>query len=199
MALRLIFIFMLLINNLIINGFFNELYFLQGKWILRKSNDPKLKNKYTYFILNPNDEIKIKTISNGFVKTKTSRTGKIKLISIKNNFFKNSFNNNLKNLEEDNNLVFEIDINSSNSYSYSIIGVEVPQIKYKQNTYENLKRKLDIKQKDKTIYVKDLTTNLYYLFDLETQTKKTPYIEISITTLVINELFDLFFSGFFKN
>lgn len=198
MALRLIFIF-ILINNLIVNGFFNELYFLQGKWTLRKSDDPKLKNKYTYFILNPNDEIKIKTISNGFVKTKTSRTGKIKLISIKNNFLKNSFNNNLKNLEEDNNLVFEIDINSSNSYSYSIIGVEVLQIKYKQNTYENLKRKLDIKQKDKTIYVKDLTTNLYYLFDLDTQTKKTPYIEISITTLIINELFDLFFSGFFKN
>ncbi len=191
--------FILLINNFIVNGFFNELYFLQGKWTLRKSNDPKLKNKYTYFILNANDEIKIKTISNGFVKTKTSRTGKIKLISNKNNFFKNTFNNNLKNLEEDNNLVFEIDINSSNSYSYSIIGVEVPQIKYKQNTYENLKRKLDIKQKDNTIYVKDLTTNLYYLFDLDTQTKKTPYIEISITTLVINELFDLFFSGVFKN
>lgn len=192
-------IFILSINFLLVNCFFNKLYFLQGTWTLRKSNDPKLKDKFTYFLLNTDNEIKIKTISNGLVKVKISRTGNVKLIKINNIFLKNQFDNSLKNLKEDNNLNCELTINSVNSYSYSILGIEIPQIRYKQNTYNDLIRKINIKHKDKTIYITDIDNDKYYLFDLDTHMKKTPYIEISITTLIITELFDLFFSTFLKN
>jgi hypothetical protein len=194
----IIILFVLFINFLLTSGFFHELYFLQGKWTLRKSNDPKLKNKYTYFLLNTNNEIKIKTISNGIVKVKTSRTGEIKLKKNNNVFLKNYSFDSLKNLCEDNDINCELTINNVNSYSYSIIGIEIPQIRYKQNTYNDLIRKINIKHKDKTIYVTDINNNMYYLFDLDTDMKKTPYIEISITTLIINELFDILFSSFLK-
>ena len=174
------------------------MYFLQGKWTLRQSNDPRLKNKYTYFLLNNNNEIKIKTISNGFVKVKISRTGNIKLKKINNLFLRNLIDDSLNNLKEDNNLNCELSINSVNSYSYSITGVEIPQVRYKQDTHINLVKKINIKHKDKTMYITDIDNGIYYLFDLDTQMKKTPYIEISITTLIINELFDLFFTMFFQ-
>jgi len=191
-------IYILFFNVILVNCFFDKLYFLRGKWTLRQSNDPKLKNNYTYFLLNTDNEIKIKTISNGLIKVKISRTGKIKLTKNNNLFLKNPFDGSLKNLKEDNNFNCELTINSVNSYSYSIIGIEIPQIRYKQDNYNNLVRKINIKHRDKTIYITDINNKIYYLFDLDTRMKKTPYIEISVTTLIINELFDLFFTMFFE-
>ena len=81
-----------LFNILTVNGFFDQLYFLQGKWILRKTNDPNIQNKYTYFLLNTDNEIKIKTISNSLIKVKISRTGKINSVKINyDSFLKNPF------------------------------------------------------------------------------------------------------------
>lgn len=195
MILGLILIFLRL---LLINGFLNKYYFLQGKWVLRTTNDLTLQNKYTYLILKPNNELKIKTISNGILKTKKSRTGTIILTKNNNSFLKNNYFNSLKNLQEDNDIDCDILINNVNSYSYSIIGLEIPQIRYKQLTDYNVRKKINIKHKDTTLYITDVDNDIYYLFDLNTQIYKTPYIEISITTLIINELFALFISMFIK-
>lgn len=179
-------------------GFLNNYYFLQGKWVLRATNDKKLENKYTYLILNPNNELKIKTISNGLLKTKISRTGTIILTKNNNSFLKNDFLSSLKKLDEDNNINCDVIINNVNSYSYSIVGLEIPQVRYKQITDYNDKKRVNIKHKDTTIYVRDIDSNIYYLFDLNTQIYKTPYIQISLTTIIINEFFDLIFSMFVK-
>ena len=129
----------------------------------------------------------------------TSESFKINSVKINyDSFLKNPFDNSLKNLKEDNNVNCELVINSVNRYSYSFLGIEIPQIKYKQDTYDNLTKKINIKHKNKIIYITDINNNIYYLFDLDTQLKKTPYIEISITTLIINKLFDLLFSIILK-
>ena len=195
----MILILILLLRLTMINGFLDNYYFLQGKWVLRSTNDKSLQNKYTYLILNPNNELKLKTISNGFIKTKISRTGTIIFTKNNNSFLKNNYFNSLKNLQVDNDIDCDVIINNINVYSYSIIGLEIPQIRYKQITDYNLKKKINIKQKKTSIYITDNDNDMYYLFDLNTQVYKTPYVEISLTTIIINELFDLFFSMFIKN
>jgi hypothetical protein len=159
-------------NNKIIN--INP--FVLGKFELRSTNDPSLKDKYTYLILNNDDTIKLKTITkNGIVGTKISRTGKI---IIKNNY--NFFNYN----KFDNNINIKLNYNNVNKYSYSIFDIEIPEFRYEQISNYNIEKELSIIEKNKSIFVIDNKLNYYYLFDTDNSKTKLPYIDITLVTLL---------------
>ena len=172
------------------NGYLENFKFLEGTWILRSTNDIKLKNKFSYLILE-NNFLKIKTITDGILRTKVSRTCSLRMLKNNNSLLKFINLNNLNNVYEDNNIDFELNISNVNVYSYSIFNLEIPQVKYKQYDYHNIKKIINVKHKDKTIYVEDIYNNLYYIFDLNNNYIKTPYIEITIATILVNEIFDL--------
>lgn len=181
----MIIIIMLFISY--INGFVYNYPLLEGKWLLRVSNDDKLSNSFSYIDVKLNNLIKIKTIKFGIINTKISKTGHIKLIKNKKTFINNIFN------FYDNELDIKLIINNVNIYSYSILGIEIPQIKYYQLSDCNLIKNLNIKHKTDTLYITDIDTNKYYIFDLnKTMTfSKLPFIELSITTLILTKAFDL--------
>ncbi len=160
--------------------------YVEGRWILRRTNDKKIENTFSFLDIYQNNIVKIKTIRNGIINTKISRTGFISFIKKKNTFI-NKFIN-----EIDNEYDIIIIVNNVNSYSYSILGLEIPQIRYQQNTNYNVIKRINVKQKKNIMYIVDLDNKNYYLFDLNTNNIKLPYIEISITTLILTELFDSF-------
>ena len=169
-------IFFLLLSNI------NKIYsltihpFYLGNYILRKTNDPKLDNKYTYLSLNDND-IKLKTIiHNGIFSTKVSRNGQLFLK--KNNF--NIFN------KYDNDLDLIVKFNNINKYTSSFCGVEFPKIKYENTTY-NITKKINIKQKNNSLYIVD--NNYYYLFDINYNIFfELQYPETSLNTLLFTQI-----------
>jgi len=169
--------------------YINSYPFVLGNYVLKSSNDPELLNKYTYLIINPDDTIKLKTISqNGMVASKISRTGTLKFVKNANIFFdKNNY---------DNNIIMVLKYNNVNKYSYSIFGIEIPEFRYEQITDYNKNKKIKILQKSNLLYVLDNETNYYYLFDSANSIQKTilPYKEITLVTLVITQVF-----GFFLN
>lgn len=178
------------------NAYLENFKFLEGTWTLRSTNDIKLKNKFSYLILE-NNFLKMKTITNGILRTKVSRTCSLKMLKNNNSLLKFINFNNLNNVYEDNNIDFELNISNVNVYSYSIFNLEIPQVKYRQYDYQNIKKIINVKHKDKTIYVKDVYNNLYYIFDLNNDYIKTPYIEITITTLLVNSIFNLIIEKIF--
>ena len=167
-------------------GFLNKHPFIEGKWILRVTNDNNIKNSFTFIDIQTNNLIKIKTIKNDILSRKISRTAYVKLV--KNNKFliKNIFNNDF-----DNNYDIKLIINNVNTYSYSIFGLEIPQIKYNQKLNYNVTKILNVKHKNNAIYVTDLQNNYYYIFDLNTDFYKLPFIEITLTTLFLTKIFDI--------
>jgi len=179
------------------NAYLENFKFLEGTWTLRSTNDFKLKNKFSYLVLE-NNFLKIKTITDGILRTKVSRTCSLKMLKNNNSLLKFINLNNLNNVYEDNNIDFELNISNVNIYSYSIFNLEIPQIRYKQYDDYNIKKIINVKHKDKTIYVEDIYNNLYYIFDLNNNYIKTPYIEITIATLLVNEIFDIILERIFR-
>ena len=177
------YLYLILIN--FSTGFLHNYPFVEGIWILRRTNDINIKNTFSYIDIQTNKCIKIKTIKSGIINTKKSRTCFIK--SIKNN---NYLLNKIFNIEKYS-YDIELIINNVNIYSYSFLVLEIPQIKYQQNSDYNLVKYLNIKQNGNSIYVTDLDNKYYYIFDLNIQQLKLPFIEISVTTLILTKIFDL--------
>jgi len=150
-----------------------------GNYELKSSDDPNFKNKYTYLIINNDDTIKLKTISqNGIVASKISRTGTLKFIKNNNKIFNNNNNNEIS---------MKIIYNNLNKYSYSIFGIEIPEFRYEQiSNYKSLKN-IRIIHKFNSLYVLDKDSNYYYLFD-SSLNQKLPYKDITIATLIITEV-----------
>jgi hypothetical protein len=187
--LLLLYLFIYLIQ---INGYYVLSYpFILGSYNLKSTNDPTLINKFSYLIINYNDSIKFKTLTqNGVVATKISRSGILKFIkkNNKNNFFSH---NNIY----DNDITMSLKYNNVNKYSYSILGIEIPEFRYEQITNYKPEKKIKILQKGNLLYVLDNETNYYYLFDTISNGKPIlPYKEITLKILIITELF-----GFFLN
>lgn len=181
------------INNGI--GLMNEAPYLLGTYLLRKTNDKAIISKYTYLILNEDDNFKLKTINlNGIFATKISKNGKFKFIknykTIFNPLYYLTINNKLNNIVADNDVKLIIKFNNINKYVYSFFGVEYPEIKYKQNSDYSIQKNIRVKQKDNTLYVSDIDNNLYYLFDLNQNLSmyKLPYVETAINNLLFTQL-----------
>ena len=176
------------------SAFITEPPYLLGTYILRKTNDVRIKSKFTYLILNNENNIKLKSINQNFIAaTKVSRTGVIEL----NNCFKTSYNlpyylrkfMSLGKFKSENDMHVYVNFNNVNKYSYSLFGIEIPEFRYKQIANYNIKRVLRIKQKDYCLYITDEYDN-YYLFDLITAfyAKDLPYVETPMNTLIVTNI-----------
>ena len=193
---KLLYIFMLFGN---INAFIHNFSLLEGNWILRSTNDLKFKEKYVYLVLKSYNDLKIKSISNGIVRKKISRSAYLILKKNNNPLFKFYNLSRYYNFDEDNNIDFELIINKYNTYSYSLFGLEIPQIKYNQIINYNVKLNINVKHKGNTLFIKNLDNELYYIFDLTTNVKPLlPYIEISITTFLVSKILDIMISSLIK-
>ena len=191
--MKSIFIISILINE--VYSLMNEAPYFLGTYLLRKTNDKTFQSSYTYLILNENNNIKIKTINNNFlVATKISRTGSIEFIknykTILNPLYYLTFNKKLNNIIFDNDIEVIVKLNNINKYSYSFLGIEFPEIKYKQISNYNISKKIRIKQKDYSLYIIDDKNSFYYLFDIyqNLNINKLPYIEIPFNTLMITQI-----------
>jgi len=144
---------------------------LLGTWILRSTNDKLLNNCLSYIVINYDDTIKFKTLKQeGFIGTKISTSGRILNIT--------NFN--------DNDYSVNIVYSESNKYSYSVFGIEIPELKSELNN--NIIRKdIDVRLYDKSILVKDCNTPLYYLFDLQIGKIKNPYIETGLNNFIFSQ------------
>ena len=184
------FVFLTLLRFVV--SFINKIPSLLGTWVLRSTNDEKFLCNLTFLTLNENNSIKLKSIFlDGIVATKISRYGELKLKKKNNiNYFNFDFfkNDNLNTMKETNNVNLQLQFNKLCKYSYSIFGIEIPKVKYTQFTNYNINKNINVKQYDKTIFIIDLDTKLFYLFDLSYNGEKMPYAEVTLNTLLITQL-----------
>jgi len=168
MNILLYFIFFVNTNALIMNT-----PFLLGTYILRTTNDNKIKDHYSFLILNDDDTFKIKTlVNNNFFVTKISNTGKIVQINYYNIF--------------DNSIEIETSFYRKNKYSYSIFNIELPKIKVSNKNYIT-KKKFIIKKKDKSLFIRNIKSGEYYIFE-QSNNIKMPFIEMTVNSILTNQI-----------
>ena len=130
--------------------------------------------------LKGNDEyFKIKTINyNNILGLKKSKTANINYINIDN----------------DNDTVdIGFSCISKNLYTYSFLGIEIPEIKTNSTNYF-LQNNVSLKLYDNTIlYVNDIENTIYYIFDLYLGKIKYPNIDITLTNFIFSQIFGIFF------
>lgn len=169
-------------------NFWNKKTLFVGSWKLRTSNDVNF-NYYVYLKLNIDNTFKLRSVkSNGIFAIKTSKYGKINYNLIYNllklNFIrKRSY--------------FDIEFKSINKYSYSIFGIEIPEIKFDSNEFYNINHKISVKYFDKSLYITNLETNKYYIFDMYNDKEKKPYVEMSLNNLLFTQIFSFIINYFF--
>jgi len=181
----------LLLNSVSVSAFIVEPPYLLGTYLLRKTNDISFESKYTYLDINENN-IKLKTIyKNWVIATKKSRGGSV---SIKKPRFEplKTINKwiNKQSFDPDNDVELFLRFNSINKYTYSLFGIEFPEIKYEQITNYNLEKNIRVRVKGTTLYVTDDFNN-YYIFDIyptNTLNLRLPYVETAIYTLLFTEI-----------
>jgi hypothetical protein len=153
---------------------------LLGTWVLRSTNDNSISNGISYMIINYDDTIKFRTLNQeGIFGTKISTSGKI------------------LNVTDFNNTEYFVDLlySQSNKYSYSLLGVEIPEFRSETKNYL-IKKKLNITLYDKSILVKDDKKSLYYLFDLSIGRFKQPFIETGLNTYIFTQTISILLNLF---
>jgi hypothetical protein len=149
-----------------------------GTWVLRVTNDLNIKNGINYIQLQEEPIIKLKTLKqDGLFGIKKSRTADICNITYIN----------------DNCYSFLLNYSKKNIYSYSFIGIEIPE--YKSDSLSYYKEKnLTINLFQETILINDNNTPLYYIFDLYIGKLKYPNTETTINTFIFTQLFSILMS-----
>ena len=176
---------------------------LLGTWILRSTNDNKFSKGLSYLVINPDNIVKFRTLDqNGLFGTKNSITGIIS--NITSNYNSNSDSNSDSDSDSDSDSNYNLDYSinlkysHSNTYSYSFIGVEIPEFKSKSKNYI-LNKKYNITIYDKSILVTDTKLPLYYLFDLYIGKLQNPFIETGLNTFIFTQLFSFFLNLILAN
>jgi hypothetical protein len=149
-----------------------------GTWVLRISNDINVEKGLNYIQIQEEPIIKLKTLKqDGLFGIKKSRTAFINDINYIN---ENSYS-------------FILKYSRKNTYSYSFLGVEIPE--FKSNSIEYYKEKIfTIDLHDKTMIITDNNSYLYYIFDLYIGKLKYPNTETSINTFIFTQLFSIILS-----
>lgn len=161
-------------------NFLNKKTLFIGSWKLRSTNDEKF-NDHVFLNLNIDNTFKLRTVkSNGIFAIKTSKYGKINY-NLGYNLLKFNFIRKKS--------YFDIEFKSINKYSYSIFGIEVPEIKFDSNEFYNINHKISAKYYEKSLYVTNLETKKYYIFDVYNDKEKKPYIEMSLNNLLFTQIF----------
>lgn len=154
---------------------------LYGNWVLRLTNDINVDKGLNYIQIQEEPIIKLKTLKQeGLFGIKKSRTAFICDVNL---VTKTSYN-------------FVLKFSQKNIYSYSFLGIQIPE--YKSNSMSYLKEKnFTVDLYDKTIIMMDHENQLYYIFDLHIGKLKYPNIETSIYTFIFTQLFSLCISWLF--
>ena len=148
-----------------------------GTWSLRSTNDPQLLNTLTYLEFNYDSTIKLKTIyQDGLIGKKLSRSGKVTLIDSRNISFSS----------------IDIKYNTYTTYSLSICGIKIPEIKSEPVKNKMLIKKLRVEYSDKTIIVNNDRINTFYIFDLCTSKPEVPFIETYLNTFLFTQFVSFF-------
>lgn len=160
----------------IYNNIIHPLMF--GTWVLRTSNDIEILGGLNYIQIQEEPIIKLKTLKqDGMFGIKKSRTAYINHINYIN---ENSYS-------------FTLKYSRKNTYSYSFLGIQIPE--FKSNSIEYYKEKnLTINLFDKTIIITDNEKYLYYIFDLYIGKLQYPNTETTINTFVFTQLFSILMS-----
>jgi hypothetical protein len=150
-----------------------------GTWILRTTNNENINsNTELHYLIVKNDEsFKVKTINyNNILGLKRSKTANINYIKVNNDTLDIGFS-----------------CISKNMYTYSFLGIEIPEIKTNSTNYF-VKNNVSLKLYDNTIlYVNDIENSLYYIFDLYLGKIKYPNIDITLTNFIFSQIFGIFF------
>jgi hypothetical protein len=148
--------------------------FIFGQWNLRYTNDKYFDKKHCYIIIKEKNEIKLKTIfSNGYESKKISQTGKLKIKKRKHDEFQINLNFNRKSL-----------------YSHTLVGIKIPEIQHYNNDFYFKKKSFHCKISDRSLYLKDVDTKYFYIFDLEScNANNRPDIEMSFGFFMFSQIF----------
>jgi hypothetical protein len=153
-------------------------YLIFGTWLLRTTNDFDLKNEFNYIKINEEPIVKLKSIhQDGFIGIKKSRVGIIEDIMPVS---KNTYN-------------FTLNYSTKNTYSYSLLGIEIPEYKTRSISY-NKTKKLNINIFDRSLLIIDTELDLYYIFDLYVGDFKYPNVETNINTFVFTQVISILLS-----
>jgi hypothetical protein len=149
-----------------------------GTWVLRITNDINVDSGLNFLQIQEEPIIKLKTLQqDGLFGIKKSRTAYINNINIIDN----------------NNYSFTLKYSKKNIYSYSFLGIEIPEIKSDSLSYYK-EKDFTIVLFDKTIIISDNENCLYYIFDLYIGKLKYPNTETNINTFVFSQLFSILLS-----
>ena len=156
---------------------------IYGTWVLRITNDKNFHKDFTYIKIDEEPIIKIKSIQdNNYIGIKKSMTAFItELEQVKNK--KNTYK-------------FKLNFSTNNFYSYSFLGIQIPEIWSKTELYDNEKKyNLELFDKNMIITYKDY----YYIFDLSIGQLKYPNIETNINTFMFTQIFSIILNLFIMN
>jgi hypothetical protein len=145
---------------------------LLGTWIIRSTNDNLLSDGISYLVIKNDNSVKLRNLNQeGFIGTKKSITGTI------------------TNITKFSNLEYQINLKYShfNKYSYSLFGVEIPELKSETKNYL-INKIFNITLYDNSLLVEDNNSPLYYLYDLHIGDIKRPHIETGINTFFFTQL-----------
>ena len=95
----------------------------------------------------------------------------------------------MKIMRKDNDVKFVVKFNSVSEYTYSMLGIEFPEIKYNQIDDYNLQKNIRVQQHDKMLYITDEYDN-YYIFDLylNLNLNRLPFVETALYTLIFSDV-----------
>lgn len=162
-------------------------YLFYGTWILRNTNNEEINTAtgINYLIIQDDQIIKLKSYQNynyllGLKKSKKA--------SIKKMYEHN----------ENQELSLEFSWITKNTYTYSILGIEIPEIK--TNSIDYLKENnITIELFNNNILIaNDNTNSIYYIFDLYLGKMKDPNIETRFNTFIFSQIFGIIL-GIFIN
>ena len=140
-------------------------------WLLRNTNNRYVNSEMNYLIIQDENTIKFKSIdSNYLIGVKKSRTAEYKILNRVNNTYAITFRYLKK-----------------NTYTYSILGIEIPEIKTKSEDYKNDKN-LTLSLYNNVLLVMDNDHSNYYVFDLFLGKLKYLHTETQIYTFLFTQI-----------
>jgi hypothetical protein len=156
---------------------------IYGTWILRSTNNCDLQNESNFVIVNNDKQIKLKSYYNynniiGLKKSKTAIVNDL--------------------IEKNNSLFVNYTWISKNTYTYSILGIEIPEIKTMSDNYSQEKN-LSLELYNNVLVVNDLNNSFYYIFDLYQGKIKNPNVETSLSLFIFTQFFSIIFGILIHN
>lgn len=150
--------------------------YIYGTWLLRTTNDININDKFNYIIINDENTIKFKSLDyDQIFGIKKSRTANIiSAIPYENH----SYN-------------ISLQYSKKNTYTYSFLNIEIPELKTKSENYMKEKNITIELHNSNVLFINDTNLSLYYIFDLYVHKNKYPNIETSLNSFLFTQIFGI--------